>query len=121
MKNKRLTTHSWSKVVTKSRIIVPKESLTSSTGFRALNLLKNKLNFTAYNNIQKASIFLLLMNHLLYSLKFTVIAFIQKILLGFCFFFWHLAISLKKYDQERSSGKLNSGIYVWVCVYPQLL
>jgi hypothetical protein len=40
MKNKRLLTHGWFKVVTQSRIIVLQENLTSSTAFGAINLLK---------------------------------------------------------------------------------
>jgi len=54
MNNKRLKTHSCYAVVTQSRIIVPKENLTSSNAFGALYLLKKKSNFTNHNNIQKS-------------------------------------------------------------------
>jgi len=64
-------THSWFKVVTQSRILVPKENLTSSAGFGALSIPKKYQNLLAIIIFTKVSIFPLLMKRLLSRLKFT--------------------------------------------------
>lgn len=94
-------TYSWFKVVTKSRIIVSKENKLHQLDLGHSIYKKKKTIFILIIIFPKVSIFPLLTDRLLSRLKFTIIAFVQKILLGFCFFFWCLAISLKRYDQEK--------------------
>ena len=91
-------TKDWFKVVTQSKILIPEENLSLSAGFGALSLLKKKKKskFTSHNNIYKSFDIPVINGSAAVWIKiYKVMAFIQKILLGF-YFFWGLLQSASR-------------------------